>query len=96
MEFKDLQMGTWCLLDGQKAMVVERRELIGITQNVYVETFPMGLPAPLPDEDGLIDLHRAAVRHGPLLPEDLDPYQPPDYDEWLAHQQDERRALLPN
>ena len=95
MEFVDLQVGTWCLMDGHKARVVERRVLMGITQNVYVETFPAGLPpAPSSPEADLAE-RRLRQRHGPLLAEDLDPYQPPDYDEWLAHQQDERRALLP-
>ena len=94
MEFADRQVGTWCLTDGQKARVVELIDWGGIIQNVYVETFPMGLPRP--ESTRPFDPHRLAVRHGPLLPAYLDPYQPPDYDEWLAYQQDERRALLPN
>ena len=91
MEFKDLQVGTWCLLDGQKAVVYQRR-MPG--EHVFVATFPAGLPGP--DPDGVVDPYAGSLRHGPLAPSDLKPYQPPDHDEWLAHKPDERRALLPN
>ena len=95
MEFKELQLGAWCLMDGQKARVCQTEQWVGGFQ-VYVETFPAGLPpAPSSPEADLAE-RRLRQTHGPLLPSDLKPYQPPDYDEWLAHQQDKRRALLPN
>lgn len=96
MEAADLQFGTWCLLDGQKARVYRTEQFGNFHFQVYVETFPAGLPRrPNSPEEDLAE-RRLRKRHGPLLPEDLEPYQPPDYDEWLAHQKDERRALLPN
>ena len=82
-----LRVGAWCLFEGHKVLV-ERLEIVAATRriSVWVRTFPAGLPA---SQKALEAMKASGVsqRRGPLSPDSVEPYQPPDYEEWLAHQE---------
>ena len=82
-----LRVGAWCLFEGHRVLV-ERLEMVAATRSLSVwgRTFKAGLPGSPKEAEAML-ASGVSQRRGPLPPDSVEPYQPPDYEEWLAYQE---------